>query len=201
MSIEPLPPEAITLVESPEAQLAEAAAIREVVLGQSDLPGTYREYAKLTGVEEMLKQYKGKSDAALFEITLIRREAERKMGQMLLDIPRNPGARTDLTSSDGQTRLYEDVLKDLGLTQDRATRWQHAARCPEEQFRERVEVYRGTLQPITLEELVWVGREQTQLEERKQAQEEAERRARKRFCPRLRYSLSPYPHFQYLKSG
>jgi hypothetical protein len=54
MSIEPLPSEAIALVESLETQLAKAAAFREVVLGQSDLPGTYHEYAKVAGLEESL---------------------------------------------------------------------------------------------------------------------------------------------------
>jgi hypothetical protein len=94
---------AIVPMDSPEAQLAKAGAIREVVLGQSDLLGTYREYAKLTGLEEALEQYKDSSASAAFEITPIRREAERRMGQMLLEIPRHPGARTDLTSSDDQT--------------------------------------------------------------------------------------------------
>jgi hypothetical protein len=60
--------------------------------------------------------------------------------------------------------LYEDVLKDLGLTRDRANRWQLAARCPDEKFRELVESHRVYLGPITLELLVSLGREQIKLD-------------------------------------
>ena len=161
-----------------------------MVLGQSDLPGTYHEYAKVAGLEESLKQYKGKSDTVLFEVTLIRREVERKMGQMLLEIPRKPGARTDLTSSGDPMRLYGDILEDLGLKPDRAHSWQLAARYPDERFRELVELYRVTRHPITLEELVYLARNicnwnrcnwrrESRLRKRSNAG------ARRRFCPRL----------------
>jgi hypothetical protein len=202
MSTESLPLTSITLLESPEAQLAKAEAIRGRVLGQSDLPSTYHEYSKLAVLEEALKRYKGTSEAALFEVTLIRREAERKMGKMLLEIPRNPGARTDLTSSHGMTRLYEDVLKELELTRERANRWQHAARCPEDAFWGMVEQGRnGGLgcRPITLEQVVLRGRAQMQLDERKQAQEEATRRGKEEFLPKARVlarSVSSYSVFQ-----
>jgi hypothetical protein len=141
----PLPIEPIVPAASPEAQLAKVQALRETVLGQSDLPGTYHEYAKLAGLEEALKQYKGTSEAALFEIALIRRQAERKMGQLLMEIPRHPGARTDLTLSDDQTRLYEHVLKDLGISRDRANRWQTAAMVPEVKFRALVEEHQNVV--------------------------------------------------------
>jgi hypothetical protein len=147
-------PDAVMLAEVPGAQLAKLAALRETVLGQSDLEGTYHAYAGLTGLEEALRQYQGQSDAALFEVVLVRREAERKMGQMLLDIPRHPGARTDLTSSGDPMRLYGDTLKDLGIKPDRANTWQLAARCPEEIFQELVASNRRSLYPITLEALV-----------------------------------------------
>ena len=205
MSIEPSSSKAITLVESPETQLAQAAAFREVVLGQSDLEGTYNQYAILAGLEESLKQYKGTSDAVLFEVTLIRREAERKMGQMLLEIPRNPGARTDLTSSGQPMRLYGDILEDLNINPDRAHSWQLAARCPEDVFRELVESYRKpgygdvSIQPITLEELVWWGRERMQLEERKQAQEDVKRRGKEEILPKVKAlaeSIPSYPVFE-----
>ena len=184
MSTESLPSDALALVESPEAQLAKVAAIREVVLGQNDLEGTYYQYAKLTGLEETLEQYKSTSVAALFEVSLIGREAERKMGRMLMEIPRHPGTRTDITSSDGQTRLYGDVLSGLGLTRDRANRWQQAARCPEAEFRDLEEFYRDAtleevhLRPITLDLLVSRGKQQMERDELKSYREGRPRRKR-----------------------
>jgi hypothetical protein len=68
-------PDAIIPADSPEAQLLKVATM-----------------------EEYLRQCKDTSDTTLFEVTLIRREAERRMGQLLLEIPRHPGIRTDLTS-------------------------------------------------------------------------------------------------------
>jgi|SRR5919106_2090757 hypothetical protein len=159
LSLEPLPPDALALVESPEAQLAKVAAIREVVLGQSDLQGTYREYAKLAGLEEALRHYKDTSTASLFEVSVVQREAERKMGQMLRDIPRHPGARRDLTSYTDHTRLYEDVLKELRINRATANIWQWAAQLPEEMFRGQVEYRRNHLElrPISLKSLAFDG--------------------------------------------
>jgi hypothetical protein len=206
--------DAIVPIDSPEAQLAKVGAIREVVLGQSDLPGTYREYAKLTGLEESLKQYKGQSDAALFEITLIRREAERKMGQMLLEIPRHPGARTDLTTSSAHPmRLYGQILQDLGIKQDRAHDWQLAAQCPEEEFRKLVEYGRAgiplvnwdtgdtirVIRPIALKHVVQLGTEQKKRAEQaaqKEAEEEARRKRKAEILPKVKIlteSISQLP--------
>jgi hypothetical protein len=131
--------DAIIPAESSASQLAKLEELREVVLGQHDLRGTYHQYAKLTGLEESLKQYKGRSEATLFELTLIRREAERKMGQMLLEIPRHPGARTDVTRSGEPMRLYGTILEELGIKPDRAHSWQMAAKYPEAEFRTLVE--------------------------------------------------------------
>ena len=158
MSVEPLPPDALALVENPEAQLARITEVRDVVLGQSDFPGTYREYARLTGLGAALKQYQETTGTARWEIALICREAERKMGQMLLDIPRHPGARTDLTSSGNQIRLYSEVIEELGIDHNRAHSWQQAAQCPEDGFLALVEDCRRWGRFVTLEGVIgWPG--------------------------------------------
>ena len=60
----------------------------------------------------------------------IRLRAERRAGELLKEIPRNPGERTDLTSLHDETRLitYEDTLKQNDLTPITAHRWQVEAR-------------------------------------------------------------------------
>jgi hypothetical protein len=202
------PVDGIVLGGSPEAQLAKAEAIREVVLGQSDLKGTYREYAKLTGLQQALRQYKGKSDAVLFEVTLIRREAERKMGQLLMEIPRHPGARSDLTSSVRQIRLYGDILKDLHIKSDSAHKWQQVAQYPEDEFRALVESRKthlkmGKLVPITLEELL-ARVSARDFHTKRQAQKQAEKREHKEILEKatvLAESIPSYEAFQKQVSG
>jgi hypothetical protein len=172
--------------------------IREVVLGQSDLEGTYHAYAKLTGLEEALKHYKGQSESSLFELNLIRREAERKMGQLLLEIPRQPGARTDLTSSRGGMRSYQDVLEDPHISSSQAHRWQEAARCPEEEFKALVEDRRNSTQlhAITLEDLTWRGQQHMRQEAAKQRAAEAERLRKEEIMPKVRVLAESIPSYQ-----
>jgi hypothetical protein len=78
-----------------EQQLAKVSALRESVLGQKDLSSTYHQYAMLEGLEASLQNYHARSEAPLLELGITRREAERKMGSMLLDLPREPGHRSD----------------------------------------------------------------------------------------------------------
>ena len=203
MSIEPLPSDALALVESPEAQLAQIAAVREMVLGQADLADTLHEYAKVAGWEEALRQRKGVSDTILFEMTLIKFEAIRKMGGMLLEIPRKPGARTDRrTSSAHPTRLYRQVLQDLGLKRDQASEWQLAAWCPEETFLEIVENNRKwDHRPITLERLTREGRyfkgwgkaQQEAAQAYRQNQEEIHRRDKEESLPKIKVLAESIP--------
>ena len=193
MSIEPLLPEAAYLVESPEVQLARIEEVRDVVLGQSDFPGTYHEYAKLTGLGAALRQYKDTSVTAMWEITLICRQAERKMGQMLREIPRHPGARTDITSSGNQIRLYGQVIEELGIDHNRAYSWQQAAQGPEEDFLALVEQRRSMGWTVTLENVIGVGQRHRNREAWEQAAEEARRRGKEEILPRAKELAKSIP--------
>jgi hypothetical protein len=59
--------------------------------------------------------------------------AERRAGEMLKAIPREPGERTDLTSGHDVTRLtnYEEVLKDNNLEARTSYPRQFEAEIPE----------------------------------------------------------------------
>ena len=62
-------------------------------------------------------------------------KAERRAGELLADLERNPGARTDLTSSHDETRSdYQWAIDDLHIPRPTAHRWELVARVPEGVF-------------------------------------------------------------------
>ena len=63
----------------------------------------------------------------------IKLRAERKAGEFLQGLERKAGARTDLTSVHGGTRLKE-TMRDAGISKITAFRWQQAATVPEDEF-------------------------------------------------------------------
>jgi len=70
----------------------------------------------------------------------IRMRAERRFGELLAELARAPGQRTDLTSSNGETRLeappspYSDALHRTGISRQTAHRYQQLAQVPEPVF-------------------------------------------------------------------
>jgi hypothetical protein len=153
-------PDAIALKQVEEKR-AKVATLRDTVLGQVDLFGTYHHYALLEGLEASLNNYRDTSQDALLELGIIRREAERKMGEMLLQLPREQGHRTDLkgpTSSVSQTKFYSQVIADLGIGKDRANKWQWLAKLSAEQFEERLEAARSGGHLPSLDTLTWQAR-------------------------------------------
>ena len=103
--------------------LAEARDIYEV-LDIRDKAMVASAYADAKGASEVANIAK--------EVQL---RAERKAGEFLRSVPRNPGARTDLTSVHNEPRL-QDVVDDVGVSMPTAKRWQKSADVPEEQFEE-----------------------------------------------------------------
>ena len=59
----------------------------------------------------------------------IKLRAERRGGEILKNMPKEPGKRTDLTSSHDATKLQE-----AGINKSQSSRWQQIAELPEEDF-------------------------------------------------------------------
>ncbi len=63
--------------------------------------------------------------------------AERRGGEILREVERSPGARTDLTSSQPVTR-FQGAVEDAGLDRMTARRWQIIAAMPVESFEQHI---------------------------------------------------------------
>ena len=104
---------------------------------------TKQALAQMEDVREV-KQVKDMADAATefykaqddFQMSQKAKELSmrscRRAGQILADVPRNPGTRTD-TSCHDVTR-YQKILDDSGVGERSAARWQQIARIPEGKF-------------------------------------------------------------------
>ena len=66
----------------------------------------------------------------------IRIRAERRAGQLLAEIGRTPGARTDRTSGQAEPRLttYAEVKREAHVSDHQAKRWQQLAEIPHKDF-------------------------------------------------------------------
>lgn len=65
----------------------------------------------------------------------IRLRAERKAGELSSQLERAQGRRTDIeTSSNAETKSYEQQLADAGISRQQAHRWQQLAQVPDDQF-------------------------------------------------------------------
>jgi hypothetical protein len=84
--------------------------------------------------------------------TEIKVRAERRCGELLLDLEKRPGNRTDLTSSHDVTRSeYNVALDQIGGANPRQTacRWQKLATIPDEQFEKSVAVAKAVVGEVT----------------------------------------------------
>ena len=91
-------------------------------------------------IAEAAKRYAKAADLcneAYVMASVVAADARRKAGEMLMQLERKPGARTDATlDARGQGSEYADVLKDVSLPRQTAKRWQQEARVPEAMYQE-----------------------------------------------------------------
>lgn len=81
-------------------------------------------------IAEALKAYAKQAKEGLKaqnDIAEIKIRAERRMGEMLKDVEREPGKRIDLTSSHDVTRLEE-----TGISRKQSSRYQAIATIPDD---------------------------------------------------------------------
>ena len=112
----------LALIDSGRKALAEASTMVEVK-DVRDKAEAIRAYAR----QQSDSLYAQNSAAEL------KLRAERKLGQLVEQIPKEPGKRTDLTWSHDVTRLSE-----MGITKAQSSRWQMEASVPEKQFEQYV---------------------------------------------------------------
>jgi phage N-6-adenine-methyltransferase len=110
--------------------LAEARSVDEV-LELRDQAVAMRVYAKQRDTASI-------AHADAYEIV---QRANRRLGELLRDLPTAERARTDLGSTDGtQTKI--SALRELGIPKVTAHRMEKLAALPEEEFRARIESQR-----------------------------------------------------------
>lgn len=80
----------------------------------------------------------------IMNATEIRLRAERRAGELLLEMPKNKGARSQShPKTGGRTKLppvdSTPKLSDLGVTKDQSSKWQKLAKLEETEFEQRVD--------------------------------------------------------------
>lgn len=118
--------------------LAEAHRVDEVkdIRDKAEAMAAYARQAKDT----QLVQY----------ATEIKVRAERKAGEMLAKVEKNPGTRGQL-SGNRMVRPPADAptLSDMGITRDQSSRWQQVASIPDEHFEAAVEMAKNSAGEVT----------------------------------------------------
>ena len=100
--------------------------------------------------QAMAAYAKQANDTALVEwATEIKVRAERKAGEMLAEMERHPGKRTDRTSDHDGPRSLKEVLEANNIAPTTAKRWQKLAAVPDEQFEQAVEAAKEVAGEVT----------------------------------------------------
>jgi N6-adenosine-specific RNA methylase IME4 len=91
-------------------------------------------------IAEAAKRYAKAADLcneAYVMASVVAADARRKAGEMLMQLERKPGARTDVTlPARGQGSEYSEVLKEVSLPRQTAQKWQQEARVPDAVYQE-----------------------------------------------------------------
>jgi len=101
-------------------------------------------------IRAYIKQQKGSFEMQN-QAAEIKLRAERRAGEILREIPRQPGERTDLTSGHDVARLttYQQVLSDNELEDKTVQRWQLEAEIPEEKFEQFITETKAAAEELT----------------------------------------------------
>lgn len=141
---------ALTKLDKATQMLAEAKSLDEVkyIIDIAEAAKTYAKAAKL-GMD-------AQNSAA--EICIL---ARCKAGEFLAQLDKEPGKRNDLTSSErGGGSQYQETLKDLGITEQDAARWQQIASIPEETLKAFIDQTKENGKELTTAGVLRVAREQ-----------------------------------------
>ena len=93
------------------------------------------------------------------EAAEIKIRAERKAGEMLAQMPKAQGARTDLTSSAmDEVTTYREILTEQEISDATANRWQAIANLPEDIFEEHITETKADGKELTTAGLIRVAK-------------------------------------------
>jgi len=148
-----------------------------------ELASSIDEVKKIRDQAEALRQYARQQKLSLEmqnRCAEIKIRAERRAGDILVDMEKNPGGQAEhesYLSHDGTGSAPK--LSDLGISRNQSSRWQSIAGIPERHFEERVEEIKEKGQELTSKEFLslagYLQRERERQERRRAAAEEAER--------------------------
>jgi len=171
------------LIPFPQSEEADALTHFDRAKRELELAASIDEVKKIRDQAEALRQYARQQKLSLEmqnRCAEIKIRAERRAGDILLDMEKNPGGQAEhesYLSHDGTGRTPK--LADLGITRNQSSRWQSIASIPEKDFDERVEEIKGKGEELTSKEFLslagYLQRERERQERRKAAAEEAEK--------------------------
>lgn len=148
-----------------------------------ELASSIDEVKKIRDQAEALRQYARQQKLSLEmqnRCAEIKIRAERRAGEILVGIEKNPGGKNEhesYLSHDGRGKIPK--LSDLGINRNQSSRWQSIASIPQKDFDERVEEIKGKGEELTSKEFLslagYLQRERERQERRITAAEEAEK--------------------------
>lgn len=122
---------------------------------------------------EALRAYAKQSKRGIDDINMvteIKLRAERRAGEILRELPTNQGDRTDVTSSQRGKKLEtkSEVIRDSGISNATAGRWQQIADLPEEIFEQHIDETKASDKELTTASVLNVVKEKKKKERRKE---------------------------------
>jgi N6-adenosine-specific RNA methylase IME4 len=136
---------ALVRIEAMQRALAETRDIDEIK-DIRDKAEAIRLYTRQRGCSLDIQ-----NDAAVIKI-----RCERRLGELLGEVERKQGMRTDLTSRHDDAKSYKETLKENNLTEPTARRWQLEASVPEDILEQHIEQTRKAGGEVTTVGLIKV---------------------------------------------
>jgi hypothetical protein len=165
------------LIPFPQPEEANALTHFDRAKRELELAASIDEVKKIRDQAEALRQYARQQKLSLEmqnRCAEIKLRAERRAGDLLVDMEKHPpGPRGD-RSHDGTD---PPRLVDIGISKNQSSRWQAIASIPEEDFEERVESLKASGRELTSSEMLslagFLRREKERQERREGAFQEA----------------------------
>jgi hypothetical protein len=117
---------------------AKIEALRQEVLATRTVPEAQDYCDRIQYYVRRFRRHRDISHDIVHQMAALELEAQRHIGRLLLDIPRQPGGRTDLkpgTDGSNLPHTYIQTLEAAGLDRETARRYQHLAQVPETAFK------------------------------------------------------------------
>lgn len=155
-----------------EAAITRYDAMRQAIVEARDID----DLKDIRDKAEALRQYAKQAGESLENqnmIAEIKIRAQRRMGEISLELPTAQGTRTDLTSSQGAKKLKGDILREAGISKDEASRSEAIAAIPESLFESHIAITKATAnKELTSSGILKVAKKEKQKQAKERRQEE-----------------------------